>query len=261
VIRRLNKLQKKYLTYFIIVASLLLFASNVVPIIRSPLLEIVKHPLHLITLVKREIRGFVFYHHNYVQNELLKKEVDFLKSKLNTYQEAVLENERLRGLLAFKKENPFKVIAARVIGRSAENLTSAMIINRGRDNGVKVGMVAINYLGLVGRVIEVSASTAKVALVNNPNFAVSGIVKRSRQEGLVCGALGNSLIMKYLPAEPDIQIDDTILTSGMTALYHKGLLIGKVAEINEEFSGLASYAIIKPAVDISNVEEVLVIAE
>ena len=260
MIRRLNKFQKKNLIYFIIVACLVLLTCSLIPFIRTPLLDILKHPLNLLTLSKREIRGIIFYHRNFIQNEILKKEIDFLRHKLNSYQEAYLENERLRELLALKKNAPYKVIAARVIGRSPENQSSLIIIGKGKGSGIKVGMVAINYLGLVGRVIETSASTANITLINDPNFAVSGIVKRSRQEGLVCGALGNSLIMKYLPAEADIQASDAIITSGMTELYPKGLLIGTVAEIIQEFSGLASYAIIKPAVELSNVEEVLIIA-
>ncbi len=259
--RRLNKFQKKNLVYFTIVACLVLLTCSLIPFIRAPLLDIIKHPLNLLSLFKREIRGIIFYHRNFIQNERLKKEIDFLRRKLNVYEETFLENERLRGLLALKKNAPYKVIAARVIGRSPENQSSLIIIDKGKGSGIKSGMVVINYLGLVGRVIEASASTAKIALINDPNFAVSGIVKRSRQEGLVCGALGSSLIMKYLPADADIEPSDTIITSGMAELYPKGLLIGTVVEIIEEFSGLASYAIIKPVVELSNVEEVLIIAQ
>jgi rod shape-determining protein MreC len=65
--------------------------------------------------------------------------------------------------------------------------------------------------------------------------------------------------MKYLPKEADIKVNDTILTSGLTDTYPKGLLIGSVIDIQDEFSGLSRYAIIKPAVNVSNLEEVLVI--
>jgi len=117
----------------------------------------------------------------------------------------------------------------------------------------------ISYLGLLGRVVEVSQSSSKVMLINDPALSVSAINQRSRQEGLVCGTLGNTLVMRYLPKDADIQASDIIVTSGLTDIYPKGLIIGTVVEVGEEFSGLSRYANIKPATDLSAVEEVLVI--
>ena len=253
------KFKKKSLIY-VAVVCLLIFLSNLTPFLRTPVLNTLKYPFVLLTLIKREVRGIIFYHRNFVQNERLKKEIDFLRQKLNTMDEALLENTRLKETLSFKQESPYKVIAARVIGRSPDNWSSLVIIDKGRYNGIKTGRVTINYLGLVGRVIETTESTSEIMLINDPNFAVSAMVKRSRQEGLVAGTLGSSLIMRYLPREADIEASDTIITSGLTDLYPKGLLIGTVVDIGEELSGLARYAIIKPVVELSNIEEVLVIA-
>jgi len=253
------KFKKKSLIY-VAVVCLLIFLSSLIPFLRTPVLNTLKYPFVLLTLIKREVRGIIFYHRNFVQNERLKKEIDFLRQKLNTMGEALLENTRLKETLTFKQESPYKVIAARVIGRSPDNWSSLVIIDKGRYNGIKTGMVTINYLGLVGRVIETTESTSEIMLINDPNFAVSAMVKRSRQEGLVAGTLGSSLIMRYLPREADIEASDTIITSGLTDLYPKGLLIGTVVDIGEELSGLARYAIIKPVVELSNIEEVLVIA-
>jgi len=133
-----------------------------------------------------------------------------------------------------------------------------VIIDKGSSSGIKKGYVVINYLGLVGRVVEVSGSTSKVMLVSDPNLGVSAICQRSRQEGWF-PALWNLLVMKYLPKDADIKISDSIMSSGLTEAYPKGLLIGTVIDTAEEPSGLSRYAIIKPAVNLSNLEEVLVI--
>jgi rod shape-determining protein MreC len=121
--------------------------------------------------------------------------------------------------------------------------------------------VAINFLGLVGRVNEVTALTSKVTLINDPNISVSAMLQRSRQEGLVSGTLGNYLIMRYLPEDVDAKVGDIVVTSGLNELYPKGVLIGTVAEINKEFSGLSRYAIVRPAVTLSGVEELLIIVQ
>lgn len=253
------KFKKKSITYFVLCVFLLILLSSSIPALRAALLNVLKYPLHFLTLLRREARGMIFYHRNLVKSEILKKEIDLLKQKLNSMDEVSLENARLKELLSFKDKSPFKVVAARVIARSPDNWSSLIIIDKGGYNGIKKGMVVINHLGLVGRVIETTESNAKIMLINDTNFAVSCIVKRSRQEGLASGILGNSLMMKYLSAEADIKPSDTILTSGLTDLYPKGLVIGSVVEIGEEFSGLARYAVIKPAVELSSIEEVLVI--
>jgi rod shape-determining protein MreC len=87
------------------------------------------------------------------------------------------------------------------------------------------------------------------------------MLQRSRQEGLISGTLGNYLIMRYLPEDVDAKPGDIVITSGLNELYPKGVLIGTVAEINKEFSGLSRYAIVRPAVTLSGIEEVLVIVQ
>jgi rod shape-determining protein MreC len=111
----------------------------------------------------------------------------------------------------------------------------------------------------VGRVTETTPSFSKITLINDPDFSVSALIQRSRQEGLVSGTLGTYLIMKYLPKDADVKVDDLILTSGLSSSFPKGLSIGKVIEIGEEFSGLSHYALIKPVVNLSAIEEVFVI--
>ncbi len=120
-------------------------------------------------------------------------------------------------------------------------------------------MVVINLRALVGRVAESEDNSSKVLLVNDPSLGISSIVQRSRQEGLVSGTLGSNLIMRYLPEDADIIVNDLIVTSELSRIYPKGLLVGKVINIGKEFSGLNRYAVVKPAVDCSEIEEVLVI--
>ncbi len=253
------KFKNKNLIRSAVFSCLVLILASLIPNFRPPLLSTLKYPLALLNLIRREIGGIIFYHRNFIQNEKLNNELCFLKHKINALNEVNLENKRLKNLLSFKEKTPYKVIAARVIARSPDNWSSLIIIDKGGYNGIKRGMVVINYLGLVGRVVETTVSTSKIMLINDPDFAVSGIVQRSRQEGLVAGTLGSTLVMRYLPQGADIKVSDTIITSGLTAMYPKGLLIGKVVAVGEEFSGLSLYAVIKPVVNLSDIEEVLII--
>lgn len=253
------KLKKKNLIYAAFPLLIVVLLAVLIPALRNPLLDILEFPLTLATLVKREFKGVIFYHRNLTQSERLKKEISLMNYKLNDREEVDRENARLKELLSFKTKMPFKVIASRIIARSAENWSSVVIIDKGSCSGIKNGFVVINHLGLVGRVIETASSTSKIVLINDSNYSVSALIQRSRQEGLVCGMLGDSLIMRYLPKESDIQVTDTVVTSGLTQAYPKGILIGTVTSVGEEFSGLSRWAIIKPAVNLSAIEEILII--
>lgn len=249
---------KKNLNILVVVFVVVLF-SSLIPPVRNPLVNTLKYPLKIFSFIGYELKGIIFYHRNLKENEKLKKEAGLLRQNINTLNEVSLENNRLRKMLSFKESAGFKVIAAKIIGYSPDNWSSIIIIDKGLANGIKRGYAVISYSGLAGRVVECSDSTSKIMLINDSNFGVSAIIQRSRQEGLVAGALGNSLIMKYLPKDCDIKVSDVVLTSGLTDNYPKGLIIGTVTDVGDEFSGLSRYANIKPVVNLSSIEEILVI--
>lgn len=250
---------KQQLKSFAAFFSLLILFFFFSLLLRQPLINILKQPLNLARLIQREAMGVIFYHHNLIRNEALERESDLLRNKINSLNEAYLENERLRESLAFKQKSSLKLIPARVVARFADSWSSSVIIDKGSSNGIRPGMGVITYLGLVGRIMEVTSSTSKVMLLSDPSLGVSSFIQRSRQEGLVSGTLGNNLIMKYLPEEADMKIGDVVVSSGLNSTYPKGILIGKIIEIGKEFSGLSRYAIIEPVVSFSNIEEILVV--
>ena len=239
---------------------LLLFLSGLIPSVRHNYLNVLKYPLVLPGLIGREAGGIIFYHRNFIRYQAQKNEIDTLTQRLNALTETALENARLQGLLSFKEQQPYKTVAVRVVGRCPDSWGSCMILDKGSRSGIKRGMPVITPLGLVGRITEVSAIAAKAILINDPNLNVSAMVQRSRQEGLISGTLGNNLIMRYLPEEADIKLEDLVITSGLNRSYPKGQVIGTVVDIGREFSGLGRYALIRPAVCLSCVEEVLVVS-
>jgi len=253
------KLNKKKLIFPVVLVLVVLLVSSSIPFVRPAALTVLKFPLYLFSTIKRELTGILLYHRNYVQYERLSNENRLLKSRFNAFNETYLENARLKKLLSFKQQSAFKVTPARVIGRGADNWTSAVVIDKGTFNGVRRGMCVINHLGFLGRVIESSVDSSKVILLSDPAMGVSGVVQRTRQEGLVSGTLGAYLVMKYLPQDADINIQDKVVTSGLNQNYPKGILIGTVVEIGNEFSSLGRYAVIKPAADLAYIEEVLVV--
>ena len=243
----------------IAVVCIVIFLGCITSCIRPFALPLSKYPFVFFSAVFDEVSGIILYHKNYVENRRIYRDVGLLQQRLVTLGELRLENARLRKLLAFTQEASLRVVPARVIGRGADNWSSAVIIDKGSRQGIKRGQVVLHYFGLAGRVVETSLTTSKVLFLNDANISVSALIQRSRQEGLVSGTMGNALMMRYLPQDVDIQPGDTIVTSGLTNVYPKGILIGTVVEIGEDLAGLSKYAMLKPALNFSGVEEVLVV--
>ncbi len=244
---------------FLVGIVLLLSVSLVVPLLRGPALSVLRSPLVVCSLIGREVKALVFFHRNYVESSRLRVKNDLLRAQVLRLGDLALENTRLHQLLSLPESKGYKVIAASVIGRDPSNWASALFINKGQRHGVRKGQVVVNFLGLVGRVVEAGPQEGKVILVNDPNLSVSCRIQRTRIEGLVSGSLGGSLVMKFLPKDCDIVAGDTVVTSGLTTVYPKGIVVGTVTAVASEFSGVSMYALIKPAVELSSLEEVLVI--
>ena len=253
------KLSRKTLINFVVITCVVLLLSNSLSCFKDPLGNFFKPHLSFISWLKREAGGIIFYHRNLIENERLNNDIGVLRSRLFDLREVYLENVRLTGLVNFKQKSPLRLIAARVIARTPDNWSSSVIINKGKYSGIRRGMVVINLQGLVGRVSESNDNSSKIVLINDPSSGISSIVQRSRQEGLVSGTLGTNLVLHYLPENADIVVNDLIVTSELSQIYPKGLLVGKVVNLGKEFSGLNRYALVKPATDLSSIEEVLVI--
>ena len=219
------KIKSKKLISCLIAFLIVILSASLLPFFRSPSLDTFKYPLKAFAFINREIGAVVFYHRNFTENIKLKAENGLLRQGLNQARECYIENQRLKDLLSFKSEAPYRVIPCRVIGRDVASWSSVAMIDKGKSSGVKVDMAVITAAGLAGRVIEAGQLTCKVMLLNDPNMGVSALVQRSRQEGLVTGTWSNNLlVMRYLSSDADIKAGDVIIASGLSPsrsrLYH-----------------------------------------
>lgn len=189
----------------------------------------------------------------------LKEEVHQLQIQLYALQEAALENERLLNLMELKRRMPYRTLAARVIGKDATNWFRSVIIDKGSGAGIRRNMPVLAPEGLVGRVVEVAAFSSKVQLITDPMSSVGVTVQRSRATAVAVGHLGMSLRLKYLPLMADVVIGDRVITSGIGGIFPKGIPIGEVAWTRRPSGALFQEAGIIPGVDLSRLEEVLII--
>jgi rod shape-determining protein MreC len=193
------------------------------------------------------------------ENENLKKSLNQFVGKSNQWHEIDLANSRLRNLLNFQKKPTNKVVAAEVIGKDPSGWFKTVIIDKGKSDGLKKGLAVVLPTGIVGQVIEAAGHYSKVMLVIDRNSAVDALVQRSRARGIIKGESADQCRFEFVLRKHDVQIDDTVIASGLDGVYPKGLRIGRVADISQRNPDIFYEITVAPFVDYEKLEEVLVI--
>ena len=208
-------------------------------------------------------------HYSDFQQEMeeLRHENDTLTIRLQEAEQALTENERLLALLDAKDEyDSLDPVYARVISRTPGAWFDTFSVNRGSLNGVSVGMAVITADGLVGRVYEVGLNYAKVLSIIDSRSAVSMLVERTRDNGVMRGVVTSAseeaeCYVYYLPNVNSIIPGDTVITSGMDGIYPKGIPVGAVTEVSRDTGSASQYVVVQPFVDFAHIEEVLILRE
>ena len=193
-------------------------------------------------------------------NGRLRRELELLRGQNTALREAAASAQRLEGLLAFKTRSNFESVAGHVIARNATNWYRALVLDVGDRDGVKPEMGVVTAAGVVGRVVKTTPHTSIVLMITDPNNAVTGLIQRTRDEGLVEGTAKGQSRIKYLPLLSTVREGDAVVTSGLTGGFPRGLAIGVITQINKAEGELFQSAEGVPEVDFAKLDEVLVIA-
>lgn len=193
------------------------------------------------------------------ENKGLQRETAMLKRRIDQLEEQALETQRLQALLAMRQASRAEFLAARVVGKDATNWFKTILLDRGSLEGVRRNQPVLAPDGLVGRVVEVTPTSAKVQLLTDPVNAVGGLIQRTRVTGIVSGNLGAGARVRYLPLMADVVVGDQVVTSGMGGVFPKGIPIGRITAVQRRSGALFQEASLQPAVDLSRLEEVLIL--
>lgn len=193
------------------------------------------------------------------ENKELKRKVDALSSENSRYRELLATHERLKELLQFKDAINRPALAAQVIGRDPTGWFKSIVIDKGERAGLRLNMPVVNASGVVGKIVSVSPNYAKVLLIIDPNSAVDCLIQRSRDRGIAKGVSTEICKLDYVVQSSDVAIRDMVVTSGLGGVFPKGLPVGKITEVKEVPGELFKNIRLRPAVDFSKLEEVMVI--
>lgn len=197
------------------------------------------------------------------ENDALKQRVQELEVEVRKQEELSKENASLKSLLELKNESTYKILPAQIIGRDPSLWFDSAIIDRGSLDGVKLNMPIVNNGGLIGRVVAVSPITAQINLITKERSGVGGVIGALGESSALGPISGNgkrdTLEMGYVPGSIEVQVGETVYTSGQDGIYPAGLKIGEVVEIKPGSATVPQQIFIRPGAKIFAMQEVAVL--
>jgi rod shape-determining protein MreC len=194
------------------------------------------------------------------ENEALRARVSELEVRLQEQRALAARGAQLQQLLDLKSAATLPMLAAEVIGGNPNPGMRTITIDRGSADGVRANMAVLSARGVVGRIIgEPAAHAARVQLLIDREAAAGAIVERSRAGGMVVGVdVDPPLKLELVSNLSDVKAGDVVVASGVDGIYPKGYAVGTV-ERSERGAGMYLAITVRPAVDFSSLEEVLVV--
>lgn len=193
------------------------------------------------------------------ENAKLREQNAKLMLEVNRLREYGIENVELKSLLSMKDTISYQLIPAKVIAKSFSTDQTTFTLNKGKEEGIKVGMTVITGEGLVGIVERSSDDFSLVRTLKHLNFRVVVKDQRSRFQGILHWT-GSQLIISNLPKTSEIKLGDRIITSELSSFIGQPFPIGIVKKIINPDEGYFNNVLIKPFVEIEKVENVFVVA-
>jgi rod shape-determining protein MreC len=222
-------------------------------------------PLERSLVWVRNSTGVLWHNYFYLrgvraENRQLREQIEQMRLEQVRLSEDAAQAHRLQSLLAFKEQFVSKTVAAQVIGSSGSDMSRVVYIDKGENAGIRRDMAVITAQGIVGKVLMVYPTVSQVLLINDQSSGVGAILEKSRLQGVLRGAPNGEVMLERVMSDEQVAAGDVVLTSGGDQIFPKGLPVGAVSKVGNG-KDLFLTIKIKPASNLSKLEEVLVLLE
>ena len=192
------------------------------------------------------------------ENRRLERRIAEIEAENLQFREALVASGHLGRVASMRDEVEIPMLPAEVVGLDVAPWFRSVLVDRGTQHGVEPGQPVITHEGVVGVVTATSGHAAKTMLLLDRQSAVDALVQRSRARGVVRGVGRDRLEFEFVVRGADVVEGDEVVTSGLGGVYPKGLRLGRVAELRDAGGRLTRIAVIEPAVDLGQLEQVFV---
>jgi len=207
----------------------------------APLVDVVSAPIRAIDTMVTGIRTVASLR---AENVRLQAENDLLRRSRRRAEILESENRQLRSVTGVVTPAARDRITARAVTAPGGSFAHTVLIAVGYDSGIQPGNPVVTADGLVGLVVDVGKSYARVLMISDINARIPVILASSSWPGLTIGQNGVFLELAFLPEEAHPHVGELVVTSGHGGVLPAGLAVGRVDLVEENFVR------VRPAVDL-----------
>ena len=197
--------------------------------------------------------------------ERLRQENQQLHLQAQQLQETASQNVRLRQLVGWQAQAPWKFKLAKVVLREPANWWRSVQIDLGSRDGLRVNMPVLTSEGLVGRISSVGLTRSQVVLLGDPNCKVSGRVENQARDIGIVGASGpletEFVALGCLSGSAKLKPAQNVVTSGEGGIFPPGIPIGQIVDVQPVDYGSRAEARVRLAANLNALEEVWVLLQ
>jgi rod shape-determining protein MreC len=202
------------------------------------------------------------------ENRQLQDQVAAYETQIGRYPQLEGQLEELEGILGLQGALDPEGVPGVVIANGVSNFDWSITIDRGSDDGITAQMPVITGTSdaprVVGKVVSVTPSSADVELLIDPRHSVYGVLSSSGESGEVSGQGDDDLRMDLIEPGTRVEGNEQVWTQsysvgGLSSVYPPNLLLGQVSRVTPESNSLQTSVLVRPAVDFSTLEFVLVL--
>ena len=237
--------KQKFSLFALIIASLLVFALDnleLKPI--KALRSVINDGVYRLSAISSSpisfasaSKSFLSNHFNiYKENEELKKKIELLeKDRFDTLY-LQTENNQLQEVLELDKTTSYSTVGAKIMLDKNSPYLNSVVINKGSNFGIKLGMPVLNKGNLVGRIVEVNYISSRILLLNDLNSKIPAVISPSGEQAILSGIGKKNPTLEYLPDGFQNVDDLTVYTSGKDGVLFPGISIGKIIRDEDDES-------------------------
>ena len=237
--------KQKFSLFVLIIASVLIFALDnlelkPIKVLRS----VINDGVYRISAISSSpisfasaSKSFLSNHFNiYKENEELKKKIELLeKDRFDTLY-LQTENNQLQEVLELDKTTSYSTVGAKIMLDKNSPYLNSVVINKGSNVGIKLGMPVLNKGNLVGRIVEVNYISSRILLLNDLNSKIPAVISPSGEQAILSGIGQTNPTLEYLPDGFQNADDLTVYTSGKDGVLFPGISIGKIIRDEDDES-------------------------
>ncbi len=191
-------------------------------------------------------------------NKALNDRLVELSQQTADYDQLKRENQALRQELGFIETVKFSLVPCTVLSQNPFGLTDTLVLNCGKNQGIKEGQAVLSQGYLVAKIVFVGKDNSTALLATDSKFSADAQLSKTGATGLVNGSFGSGLVLDRLSQNDQIDKGWQVITAGINDLIPKGILIGQVGDVISSGNDLFKKTTLLTPVDFSDINFVFV---